>query len=143
MLKLWVYTWKCFIRLKLFGWRWRGRSMTSLCVSQSDVTLSTTNNPLKDWSFQYALLIKCNIIFFLPTEHAKPVLSGFVIADCSSDKQSLSWYVWRQKWRNWIESDAKQTYFSIDFNFLTPYIDHKHNFISKNVFFSFYSTKWD
>ena len=34
----------------------------------------------------------------------------------------------RQIWRNSIESDAKQTYFSIDFNFLTASIDQKHNF---------------
>ena len=35
---------------------------------------------------------------------------------------------------NSIERDAKQTYFSIDFNFLTASIDHKHNFINRNVF---------
>ena len=41
----------------------------------------------------------------------------------------------RQIWRNSIESDAKQTYFSIDFNFLTASIDQKHNFENR-IFFS-------
>ena len=47
----------------------------------------------------------------------------------------------RQIWRNSIESDAKQTYFSIDFNFLTASIDHKHNFVNRSVFLSFYYDK--